>query len=312
MIDNDQSIERAALDWLVRVNDPAFDDWDGWQAWLTADPRHDAIYWRMATMEAEAVSALASGRPASQSRTRPATPVASRRAWMLAAAVLAASLLGVGGLWSIRPQPWVIETGPGEIRRLELADGSAIAMAGGTRLRLDRRESRRVELEAGRALFEIAHDDRHPFAVGVGDISVTDLGTIFDVTRLGDSARIDVAEGEVRVDRHDRTATLGAGEGVIAGAAAFDRRRVAPATVGAWRDGRLVYDDERLSVVAADLAIALGHPVLVSADLNDRRLSASLSISGPPEDLRGRLEQLLDARVTRSPAGWLIAPRPAP
>ena len=33
-------IDREALDWLVRVNDPGFQAWEDWDVWMAADPVH--------------------------------------------------------------------------------------------------------------------------------------------------------------------------------------------------------------------------------------------------------------------------------
>ena len=313
MTDTSHAVERAALDWLVRVNDPAFDAWDDWQAWLDQDPLNAAVYWRLATTEADLVDAMAA--PSRRSGLRPAREARRRtsRMWLTAAAaVLVAALFGIGWYGLMRPQPWVVETAPGEQRALELADGTIVHVAGGTRLRLDRRAPRNAELESGRALFEVAHDDRRPFVVEVGEVAVTDLGTVFDVTRLHDGARVTVSEGVVRVDQRGRSVTLGAGDGVIVGDQGFERRRLDLAAVGAWRDGRLVYDNERLAVVAVDLSIALGRPVSVAPEMEDSRISGSLSVSGAPESVRRRLELSLDASVTNNGVGWRIEPRAVP
>jgi transmembrane sensor len=313
MTDTLHAVERAALNWLMRVNDPNFDAWDDWQAWLAEDPLNAAAYWRLATAEADLVDAMAAHvRTPGLRTTGGARRLASRTWFTAAAAVLVAALVGIGWYGLARPQPWLVETAPGEQRALELADGTTIHVAGGTRLRLDRRTPRTVELELGRALFEVAHDDRRPFVVEVGEVAVTDLGTVFDVTRLQDGARVTVSEGVVRVDQRGRAATLNAGDGVIVGDQGFERRPVDPTAVDAWRDGRLVYDDERLAVVAVDLSIALGRPVSVDPDMADRRISGSLSVSGPSETVRRRLELSLDARVTNDGAGWRIKSRAAP
>lgn len=313
MTDTSHPVERAALDWLVRVNDPAFDAWDDWQAWLDQDPLNATVYWRLATAEAEIVDAMAA--PSRRSGLRPAREARRRssRMWLTAAAaVLVAALFGIGWYGLTRPQPWLVETAPGEQRALELADGTIVHVAGGTRLRLDRRNPRNATLESGRALFEVAHDDRRPFVVEVGEVAVTDLGTVFDVTRLPDGARVTVSEGVVRVDLKGRAATLNAGDGVIARERGFERRTVAPAAVDAWRDGRLAYDNERMEVIATDLSIALGQPVSVAPELTDRRISGSLSVSGAPESVRRRLELSLDAKMTNNGAGWRIEPRAVP
>ena len=36
----DQAVREQAAAWAVRSGDPAFDDWDGFTAWLEQDPAH--------------------------------------------------------------------------------------------------------------------------------------------------------------------------------------------------------------------------------------------------------------------------------
>ena len=43
----------AALDWLVRTNDPDFDGWDEFTAWLEASSANADAYHRLAANEAE-------------------------------------------------------------------------------------------------------------------------------------------------------------------------------------------------------------------------------------------------------------------
>ncbi len=46
-------LREAALDWLVRTNDPEFDGWDEFIAWLEASPANADAYHRLAASEAE-------------------------------------------------------------------------------------------------------------------------------------------------------------------------------------------------------------------------------------------------------------------
>ena len=306
-------MERQALDWLIRVNDPAFDGWAEWEAWLIADASHKETYWRLAEREADAVEAL---------RTTP-TPTVGRimrgpvperggfrppRRSILAAAVAVLALGGGWFAWNERAQPWVIETAPGETRTVSLSDGSTVSLAGATRLTLDRREPRAVSLVSGQALFEVIHDETHPFVVDAGDARLTDLGTTFDVTRVGGEVRVSVSEGIVRVDVEDATATLNAGDGVIAAAGRLERRSVAPEDVGGWRQGRLSYSGERLAVVAQDLERALNRPISVSPALASRRFSGSLTTTADPAEQRERLSRLLGVSVAEKGQGWRLEP----
>jgi len=301
-------IEREALNWLVRVNDPAFAAWDDWERWLAADARHAEAYWRLAAREADVVEALTSA------PRRAAAPIAKRRRVVvprraMAAAAVAVAAIGIGWFaWTERPQPWSIETAPGELRTVTLADGSRVSLAGSTRLSLDRGEPREAVLDRGRALFEVVHDARRPFRVAVGDAALTDLGTTFDVTRLQEGVRVAVSEGVVRVDQQGASETVEAGEGVIAGPGGMERRAFAVESVAGWRDGRLSYTNETLAVVAQDLERALDRPVRAAPSVAGRRFSGSLSVQAPPQALRTRLARLLGVSIVEDGEAWRLEP----
>ena len=299
-------IERDALDWLVRVNDPDFPDWEAWEGWMAADARHAETYWRLAEGERDAVDALKSA-PARRPSTirRGFTP--PRRAMMAAAVGLFA--LGIGWFgWSARPQPWLIETAPGEQRTVTLDDGSQVVLDGATRLALDRRHPREVTLKTGRALFEVEHDEARPFLVQVGDTTLTDLGTVFDVTHLPDGVRVSVSEGQVQVDARAGRALLNPGDSVIASPRGLERRSVDVDGMDDWRDGRLSWNGERLDVVALDLARALNRPVTVSPELATRRFSGSLNLRGTSATQKSRLALLLGVSVVEDGEGWRLEP----
>lgn len=308
-----KTIERDALDWLVRVNDPDFDQWDAWEVWLAADARHAETYWRLAEAEGEAVEALKTAPPMRALPTMRASRgfVFPRHAAI--AAAVGMLVLGVAWIgWSARPQPWLLETAPGEQRTVTLADGSQVMLDGATRLAMDRRKPREVSLEAGRALFEVEHDEARPFLVAVGDTTLTDLGTIFDVTRLQDGVRVSVSEGSVQVDAGAARTVLNPGDSVISTPRGLERGSVMPEDVDGWRDGRLSWNGERLDVVAQDLSRALNRPVTVAPSLAGRRFSGSLTTSASPTDQKARLELLLGVTVLETGEGWRLEPRRAP
>jgi len=305
-------IEREALDWLVQVNDPDFDRWEVWGAWLAADARHAETYWRLAETEGDAVEALKTARPRALPTLRAGRGFVFPRRAAIAAAV-GVMALGVAWIgWSRLPQPWSIETAPGEQRTVILGDGSQVVLDGATRLALDRRNPREVTLEAGRALFEVEHDEARPFLVEVGDTTLTDLGTIFDVTRLQDGARVSVSEGSVQVDAGAARTVLNPGDSVVAGPSGLERGSVAPEDVDGWREGRLSWNDERLTVVAQDLSRTLNRPITVAPSLTERRFSGSLNTTASPAQEKARLELLLGVSVVEQGEGWRLEPRRAP
>ena len=313
MIEDPGALNRDALAWLARVNDAEFEDWDALEAWFAEDPRHAEAYWRLAESEAEVVERWRAERPvAAVARRAAQTPRARWPGWAAAAAV---AVLAFGGwmTWSQRPQPWLIETAPGERREIALDEGSRVTLDGASRVTLDRRHPRSVRLEEGRALFHVAHDETRPFLVTVGETRVTDLGTVFDVTRLSAGVRVAVAEGLVRVEQQGRTADLSPGQAVLATDRALTRSDVDPQAVTDWPGGRLSYRAETLAVVADDLSRALGLPIAVDPSVAGRVFTGGLSIEGAPETVRPRLELLLDVRISpTAEGGWRMEPKPRP
>ena len=61
----------AALDWLVRTNDPEFDGWDQFTAWLEESPANADAYHALAGSEAELLPLIQSIPPEPQPTERP-------------------------------------------------------------------------------------------------------------------------------------------------------------------------------------------------------------------------------------------------
>lgn len=295
-----------AVDWASRVADRDFEDWDGFTHWLEADPdnsaRYDAAVAALADV-GNVVAALPSGGVVESSamRRRP-------QRWFVAAA--AAATLGAIGLtaWQERAQPYAVETAPGEQREVALADDSSMVLAGGSRVELDRADQRSAVLDRGEVLFRIRHDGAKPFRVRAGDLTITDVGTIFDVKRAGTLTRVAVSEGAVLVDPDGAALRLDAGKAVEAEGDRLAESKIAIADVGAWREGRLAYDGVPLGEVAADLARQLGRQVRVAPALAGRRFQGTLDMASLRTD-PATLGALLDVQVRADAEGWKLEPR---
>src|SRR5690606_20728867 len=136
------------------------------------------------------------------STTRPERP---RRGVPAVAAALAASLvIALGGVWWLTEVRGAYATRPGEQKVATLKDGSRIALNTDTRLdvRFDAGR-RRIRLDRGEAMFEVAHDADRPFVVVAGDTRVQALGTVFIVRRTGDDVVVTLVKGRVAVVRDD-------------------------------------------------------------------------------------------------------------
>jgi transmembrane sensor len=121
----------------------------------------------------------------------------------VAVATIAAVVLGAWlGLRPVREfVSQTYSTATGEERTVVLPDRSVAHLNTQSRIRwIGSSKDRRVALERGEVLFEVAHDATRPFCVTVGNSEIRDLATEFDVYRKSNgSVVVTVLRGEVEV-----------------------------------------------------------------------------------------------------------------
>jgi transmembrane sensor len=143
--------------------------------------------------------------------------------------------------------------------------------------------------------------------VQAGDLKLVDVGTVFEVAREGQATRVAVSEGAVLADPDGARLQLRPGQQLTTTDGA-DVLRAVPAdaaAVGAFARGQLVYADQSLDVVAADLRRASGLDISASPGMSARRFSGTLSIAEVKRDPKS-LEPLLGVALQRSGKGWII------
>jgi transmembrane sensor len=202
MRENADTIDAAAAEWVVRIDRRLSEsEQAALEEWLAADPRRTGALARAQAgwvyMDRSQVYRAADELRESPTarRWRMSIP------WVSAAAVLAAIATA---LWAWQGYSRThFATARGEIRQLNLADGSRVTLDTISRVSV-RYESatRRVSLEAGEALFEVAKDPGRPFIVQAGNVRVRAVGTAFVVDRRSDaSVDVIVTHGTVDVWR---------------------------------------------------------------------------------------------------------------
>lgn len=279
------------IDWelLLRyaVRDCALTDRERFERWLDADRRHRAFYDVIALGAPDATPPL-DPPPAPDWRVAERahhawTVLAPRRlGWLLAAAVLAAAVLVAA---RARPHRLTerasvaertVVTRPAERAIVRLGDGTQIVVAAQSTLRYPAAQggtAREVDV-SGEAYFEVAHDDRRPFVVHANGLTISDLGTAFDVRAYPSDARVRivVAQGRVAV-RAARDARI-VDRGHLAqwdASGAVTMRTVDPERFVAWTTGTLVFDATPLADVAKDLTRWYGSAVIVGDSSVGRR-----------------------------------------
>jgi len=140
-----------------------------------------------------------------------------------------------------------------------------------------------------------------------GDLTLVDVGTVFEVARDGRETRVMVSEGAVLADPKSARLKLAAGQQLVArdGAAVLQARPADAASVGSFERGQLIYLDEPLDHVIADLRRSTGIDFSTSGAMGARRFSGTLSVAEVRRDPRS-LEPLLGISMQPSGRGWKL------
>lgn len=210
-------------------------------------------------------------------------------------------------------------TGTGEQRQLRLADGSKITLGAHSRLTVDLTErQRQVRLQAGEAYFSVHKDPQRPFVVTALESTITAVGTAFNVRAVEGRLTVTVSEGKVKVADLQAPAPepiglLGRDEqltytqGKTPGATASIKPVDANDAVR-WREGWLIYRDEPLKYVIADIARYTDIKVEVTSSAADAHFSGAVSKDGIDEWLVA-LPDVIAVSVAPTGDGFKISGR---
>ena len=293
-----------ALDWLIRTNDPDFDAWDEFTAWLEQDRANADAYHALAAGEADMLP-LVEAIPAAPA---PA-PKPERRRLALAAAIAIFAALGTAVVVP-RMMPVDYATSPGEIRVVALGGRDQLVMNGDTRLELAGWDRRTVRLEQGQLLLRMHEPGAEGIEVISGDLELVDVGTVFEVSRHGRTTRVMVSEGTVVADPDGAGVKLAAGQRLDTqdGATVLQATPGDVSSVGSFERGQLNYLDEPIDQVLADLRRSTGIDFSASAAISTRRFTGTLSVAEVKRDPRS-LGPLLGLSMERSGQGWILGGR---
>ena len=315
-LEREDDAHAAAIAWHVRLPMATADEWQAFTAWLEADDAHARAYDALTLADAELDASIA---PLDWTPVAPASvrrPAGWRNRWSYAGGggLIAAGIAAALVLPSVAPSAGrIVETRAGERRTLMLADGSRVEMNGGTRLGIADAGERSVVLERGEAVFDVAHDAAHPFVVRSGAMRLQDVGTVFDVSRVGPHLSVQVAEGAVLFQPQDERIMLTAGAAlshVDGGSARVSGMAVED--IGGWRRQRLVFRETPVRLVAAALERSTGVAITVSPALQDVPFTGSIRTAGPADRTMPRVAALIGARAVRQGATWTLAKRETP
>jgi transmembrane sensor len=286
-------------------------DWLAFESWLAEDPLHLRAYEAVEQLWSEldalapfAASNVAALTPKPRPARRPAPWIGAVAASLLAVIVVG----GYGGasFWANRPRTETFDTAVGERRVVVLADGTHITLNGGSHLAATLgRHERRVVMASAEAVFDVAKDPARPFFIEAGDREIRVVGTEFNVLHQGGDVKVTVRRGVVEVRPKGAPgspplARLTKGQALVhhEGQGGDAVATADPDAAMAWTTGRLVFQGERLSEVAATLARYGGQPIEVAPNARDMRVTASLTIGSEDAMVRS-LSDFLPVQVER-------------
>jgi len=283
--------------WLARLEAPDCTDLDraGFERWRQTDDAHEAAaaagqrlsvtiaHLLAAHPEVGAFSEQESDFDESSSEPMQdvVAHVSRRRSWWIPAAMAAGVVaIAISALLlrstHVAPtlQPTIFQAAEHEPSDVSLSDGTRIHLdAGGSIAVIMNNHERLVELRAGRAIFDVAHDTTKPFSVTAGRGRVTAVGTRFQVERSADDVRVTLAQGVVLVTNGARdggfshSEYLQPGEELAFGldSSSWNKRVVDIDTALAWSRGRLIFHGSPLAEVVETLSKYSDHPIILSS-----------------------------------------------
>ncbi len=276
-------------------------------AWLAASGEHAREFQAFDTLWRELDSPRQASALAGAMERRQRRRTRLVRGALCSLLLLASSALGLH-LYRQSQYDQLLQTRIGERLEQHLRDGSDLQLNGDTRLqvRFDGAQ-RRIELQRGEAIFDVAHDNDRPFVIEAGQAKVTVLGTRFVVDRLGERLRVSVARGHVRVDSQSQQQQLHAGEVLeVQADGSLRRLEITASNAFAFESGQLVFEQADLAEIAASLSRHRQQPVQATAQ-GGPRISAVVQLADVEAFLQA-LPQIAAVRLEQQPQATLLLP----
>ena len=173
-----------------------------------------------------------------------------------------------------------LSTARGETYVLSMPDGTKVWLNAATTIKYPANfaslSERRVQLE-GEAYFEVARDKSHPFLVESATQQVKVLGTHFNVNTYRDepSVKTTLLEGAVRIN--DSTMLKPGEQSVLLPSGRFSVQQVNADKFVAWKNGKFVFERERIEGVMRKLARWYNVEVEYKGRIADKTFSGTIS-----------------------------------
>ncbi len=317
--------KQQAIDWLIRLRSDDMDEDElcAFADWLAQDHANSEAF-----AEAEILFEKMALAVAPEAEINIVQPIKQNRNksvlfnWLAPVFTVAAIWLIAVNLF-LPQQMYLLDgltsdyyTQTGELRNVQLSDGSEVLLNTNSAISVDYNKSKRqIILHHGLARFSVAKDRRRPFEVIVDNLNVRALGTIFQVYRSAENnIKVTVQEHAVAVNlmsSQSDTVTVQTGQQLYI---QQKNSLSVPTAVElnqetAWQHRRLVVNDQPLSDLIKELErYRNGRIFLSDSQLKELRVTGVFSLNDP-ETVLTSICEALNLKETRVGPLWSILHR---
>ncbi|HEY9260200.1 FecR family protein [Chitinophaga sp.] len=209
----------------------------------------------------------------------------------------------------------IAQTGFGEIRHVVLPDGSAVDLNGNSSISYKQEwkpgQPREVWLN-GEAFFDVVHlQAKDKFLVHTKDLTVTVLGTVFDIRQRRHKTEVVLQSGKIKLsfnngDAHDVLMKPGEIISYNDAVQKIESAPIAPEKFTAWKNHQLILTNPSVTDILAYLEDNFGRKIVVE----DQQLGQR-SINGPIllnslDDALFVLSTILNTEIIKKDSGAII------
>ncbi|MGY2401782.1 FecR domain-containing protein [Pseudomonas sp. SDO5271_S396] len=308
---NDELIDNATR-WyvLLRSGQATVGDWQRYEQWRAADPRHDALCRQLETRLGVFQVPLAQGVSGKVLQQALEAPSSRRQVLQIA---LAGAGVALGATLLARPlgMPLAdltadVRTGTGERRSVTLDDGSELLLnaqsAADIQFDLQRRL---VRLREGELLARVASDRQRPFLIHTDQARLRAYGNRLLVREREGQGQVVALNGAVEIDsQNGARLQLAAGHEVHYDRAGFGPVQLSSSGATAWIDGFLQVRDRPLAEVIETLRPYHNGILRLDPAVAGLRVSGLYRLDNPQQIL-DTLARTLPIHITRHTGLWV-------
>jgi len=278
---NNKEILEQACNWLSQINSTQEYDAIAFSEWLSCNDEHLQVFnevsenWQLLTLINSPATPL-SIVPKETNNVRQSKPF---RSWFAIAA--SAILVFVTQLYlfnHVDEKSYVSKVG--EYKEFTLDDGSKVALNAQTKFKTSfSRNKRLLVLEQGDAHFIVARDPQRPFIVTYNQHTFTALGTAFSITTRPQLSIL-VTEHNVAVKTEKNNAIVNEAEALIYHNNWQSLPLIKAKQKMAWQQGKIVFDQEPLHQVLAQLTPYLKKPIqLINLSVRNEAVTGNFELA---------------------------------